>query len=107
MKQKRFIKLMRAAHYPRHIIQQAVDAVKSCGGVLSYAEFLSDFKLWCVLTQGCPYSYMIRRIKETHSSAVKNLKVIHKQFHYGKKAQFTIIDEEHEINAERKTESEE
>lgn len=40
MKKKRFIKLMRAAGLPPHIIRQAVDAVKSCGGRHSYEQLL-------------------------------------------------------------------
>lgn len=45
MKKKRFIKLMRAAGYPPHIIRLAVDAIKSSGGRYSYGQLLTDI-MW-------------------------------------------------------------
>lgn len=45
MKQKRFIKIMRAAGYPPYIIREAVDAVKSCGGRISYSAIIMIYVL--------------------------------------------------------------
>lgn len=43
MKQKRFIKMLRGLGYPRYQIESAVNAVKSCGGRLSYKKFTTRF----------------------------------------------------------------
>lgn len=45
MKKKRFIKLLRAEGYPPYIIQEAVDAIKSCGGRMSYSALIQSLSL--------------------------------------------------------------
>lgn len=71
MTQKRMIKLMRSFEFQRNIIQQAVGAVKECGGALSHDEFIMQFfaAVW-----NCPQLSdwaIIGRIKDRYMPAKK------------------------------------
>lgn len=76
MNKKRFIKLMIAAGLPPHIIRQAVDAVKSCGGRVSYDKFIKSIycyyklgftrKAAITLTEICYKSPQIKKLKTKH-----------------------------------------
>ena len=98
MTKKRFIKLMRAAHYPRHLINKAVNTVKLRGGSMSHKEYMLKFNL-CALITGAPAESIISKMEKkaefyARLHATPKIKPLARSSrHYGKRAQFTIIDD--------------